>query len=78
MVRDYLLFYGYADTLAAFDGAAGLDPGNDLSQDRRAGGPPPAQESPRLGAPRRCGPGASPLFLSRVPFSAPALQELFL
>ena len=29
IVRDYLLFYGYADTLAAFDGAAGVDPGRD-------------------------------------------------
>ena len=34
IVRDYLLFYGYGDTLAAFDGAAGLDSGNDLSQHR--------------------------------------------
>lgn len=37
IVRDYLLFYGYGDTLAAFDGAAGLDPGNDLSQHRCGG-----------------------------------------
>ena len=33
IVRDYLLFYGYADTLAAFDGAAGLDPGRDPGRD---------------------------------------------
>ncbi len=36
IVRDYLVHYGYADTLAAFDSAAGAIPGapdDDMGQD---------------------------------------------
>ncbi len=37
IVRDYLVHYGYADTLAAFDSAAGAIPGapdDDMGQDK--------------------------------------------
>ncbi|KAK9862364.1 hypothetical protein WJX84_006280 [Apatococcus fuscideae] len=35
LVRDYLLYYGYADTLQAFEAASGLDPGCEAGSSER-------------------------------------------